>query len=92
MENITNQKPDNYLVWAILTTVMCCMPLGIVSIIKATSVDSLWASGDQAGAIKAAQEAKKWAIIGVIVSAVVWFLYIFIYLGIVVGAVLMEEL
>jgi hypothetical protein len=30
--------PDTNLVWAILCTVLCCLPLGIVSIIKATSV------------------------------------------------------
>jgi len=30
--------PDNNLVWAILCTVMCCMPLGIVAIIKSTKV------------------------------------------------------
>ena len=36
----TNQPmgppPDNNLVWAILCTVLCCLPLGIVSIIKST--------------------------------------------------------
>ena len=71
MSNFTNQKPENYLVWAILTTVMCCVPFGIVSIVNATKVDSLWASGDQAGAIKASENAKKWAIIGAISGAVV---------------------
>ena len=42
--------PDNNLVWAILSTLFCCLPLGIVSIVKAASVNSLWAQGqyDQA--------------------------------------------
>ena len=35
-----NPKPDNWLVWAILSTILCCLPLGIVSIIYATKVDN----------------------------------------------------
>ena len=33
--------PDNNLVWAILSTVLCCLPLGIVAIIKSTLVSVL---------------------------------------------------
>ncbi len=57
-------EPDNNLVWAILTTVLCCLPLGIVAIVKSTSVSKLWAAGDFAGAQKAADDAKKWAMWG----------------------------
>lgn len=35
-------KPNNYMVLAIFTTVCCCLPLGIVAILKANSVDSLY--------------------------------------------------
>ena len=59
----TNQKPDNYLVWAILSTLLCCLPLGIVAIVKSTKVDSLWLSGNHAEAIEAAESAKLWAMI-----------------------------
>ncbi|MDR2764224.1 MAG: CD225/dispanin family protein [Tannerella sp.] len=38
--------PENYLVWAILTTVLCCFPLGIVSIINSSNVSTLYAQGD----------------------------------------------
>jgi hypothetical protein len=64
MENITpkEQPPENHVVWAILTTVMCCLPLGIVSIIKSAKVKKLWALGDTEGAQKAADDAKKYAI------------------------------
>ena len=54
MNNLTSQKPDNYLVWAILSTVLCCMPFGIVAILKASQVDTFWAQGNQAEAIEAA--------------------------------------
>jgi hypothetical protein len=54
--------PDNYLVWAILTTIFCCLPLGIVSIVFASQVSSKYAVGDYAGALDASENAKKWAI------------------------------
>ena len=53
-----NSKPDNWLVWAILSTILCCLPLGIVSIIYATKVDNLWNSGQQEEAIKASNMAR----------------------------------
>ena len=52
MEN--QKKPDNYLVWAILCTILCCLPLGIVSIVYAAKVDGLYSSGDFDGAQEAA--------------------------------------
>lgn len=71
----TPRKPDSNLVWAILCTVLCCLPLGIVSIIYATKVDSLYSQGDYQGAQEASDKAKKFAIIGAIASAVVMVLY-----------------
>lgn len=53
-------KPDNFLVWAILSTICCCVPFGIPSIVYATKVDSLWAAGDYDGSREAAGKAKKW--------------------------------
>jgi ABC-type Fe3+ transport system permease subunit len=67
METTNNQAgtpPDNNLVWAILCTVLCCLPLGIVAIIKSTKVKELWALGDHAGAEKAAADAKKYSLWG----------------------------
>ncbi|GAA1481237.1 hypothetical protein GCM10009624_16770 [Gordonia sinesedis] len=72
-------EPDNNLVWAILCTVLCCLPLGIVSIVKSTQVSKLWAQGDYAGAQKAADEAKKWAIWGAVIGVVVLVLIVIFY-------------
>lgn len=52
--------PNNQLVPAILATIFCCLPLGVVAIVKASSVNGKWASGDHAGAYADAEEAKKW--------------------------------
>lgn len=72
-------KPDNYLVWAILSTLLCCLPLGIVSIVYSTKVDKLYNSGDYKGAVDAAANAKKWAMwsaIAGVVSIVIYFIVI----------------
>lgn len=67
-------KPDNNLFWAIASTVCCCVPLGIVAIVKSTEVNSHYYAGRYAEAIEAAESAKKWAIwaavAGIIVSSV----------------------
>ena len=55
-------KPDNYLVWAILSTIFCCLPLGIVSIVYAAKVDNLYNAGDFAGALDASSKAKNYAL------------------------------
>lgn len=55
-----SQKPSSFLAWAILATIFCCMPFGIVSIVYASKVDGLWSSHDYEGAKAAAQKARTW--------------------------------
>lgn len=50
----------NYLVFAILSTVLCCIPTGIVSIIYAAQVNAKLQAGDYAGAQAASRNAKTW--------------------------------
>lgn len=77
MENqIQNPMPNNNMVLAILTTICCCLPLGIVAIIKANSVSSLYAMNQYDAAVAAANEAKKWSYIGIAISLVGWLIYI----------------
>ena len=80
-------RPDSNLVWAILCTCLCCVPLGIVSIVYSTKVDSLWAQGDYAGAIDASKKAKKWAIWGAVATAIGIAAYLFIYAIILIIAI-----
>jgi Interferon-induced transmembrane protein len=54
------EPPDNQLVPAILTTLFCCLPFGIVAIVKSSQVNQKWQVGDYPGAMKAAEEAKTW--------------------------------
>ena len=50
----------NYLVQSILTTLLCCLPFGIVAIIFAAQVNGKLAGGDYAGAVQASKQAKMW--------------------------------
>ena len=51
---------NNYLVPAVLTTLCCCLPGGVVAIIYAAQVNSKLAAGDIAGAMAASRNAKMW--------------------------------
>ena len=75
MYAMNTQKPNNYLVWAILTTLLCCLPFGIVAIIKSTQVDTLWASGKYDEAYASADASKKWSIAAAVSSAVIAIIY-----------------
>lgn len=79
----SNRKPDNHLVWAILSTLFCCLPLGIVSIIYASKVDGLYRSGDVDGAQEAADNAMKYVKYGVIC----YFIFIVLYVLLLIAGV-----
>jgi hypothetical protein len=65
----------SYMVWAVLSTLLCCLPLGIVSIIKASNVNKFKSMGDFNAAMRASNEARNW----VIWSAVLGFIGSVIY-------------
>jgi hypothetical protein len=50
----------NYLVFAILATVLCCLPTGIAAIVYAAQVNGKLQAGDLAGAQAASKNAKLW--------------------------------
>lgn len=79
--NPTELPPNNNLVLAILSTVLCCLPTGIYAIVKATEVNSKWNAGDRAGAIASAEQAKKWSIYGAIAGVVAMVLYMLFFGG-----------
>lgn len=85
--NFNNPKPNNYLVWAILTTLLCCLPFGIVSIVYSSKVDSYWFAGRQGQAMDAARKAKNWAIASAVSGFVFGILYILLVVFGVVASV-----
>ncbi|TDC98707.1 CD225/dispanin family protein [Nonomuraea deserti] len=77
--------PDNQLVPAILTTLFCCLPLGIVALVKSSQVNSKWQVGDYQGAMQAAEEAKTWwkrslifGAIGIVIGIIAYIVIFFI--------------
>jgi predicted secreted protein len=78
--------PPNYLVWAILTTLFCCLPLGVASIVFAAQVNSKWAAGDRAGAVESSEKAKKFAMWSAIAGVIVGVLYAILLFAGVLGA------
>ena len=55
-----------YIIFSILVTLCCCLPLGIVSIVYASKINSLQKAGDYEGAKAAAKKAKIFMIVGAI--------------------------
>lgn len=79
----TTSDVPNYLIPAILSTIFCCLPLGVVSIIFATQVNSKVAAGDIAGAMEASKKAKMFMFIavglGVLTYVCVIVMWIFVF-------------
>ena len=83
------QKPINgttYLIFAIISTLLCCLPLGIVAIVYACKINSLQRNGDYAGAQNAAKKAKMFTIIGTVAALVVSIFYIIFAVVIGIGS------
>lgn len=82
------KKPDNWLVWSILSTLFCCLPFGVVAIVYSAQVDSQWYRGEHERAINSARKAKNFTIASVICSIVVWIVYfILLAIGMTAGVV-----
>lgn len=76
----TGPKPTSYLALAILVTIFCCLPFGIVSIVKAAKVDSLWNSGKYLESQDASRKARNWAIAAIISAIVAAIIYVVLVL------------
>lgn len=78
---VQSPPPPNYLVWAILSTVLCFLPLGVVSIVFSTQVNTKWAMGDVAGAQIASEKAKKFAMWSAITQAILVVIVVVLYVA-----------
>lgn len=70
------EMPPTNMVWAIVSTLLCCMPAGVVAIIYASQVASKFYAGDVLGAKKASDRAAIWVIASVVLGIVGGALYL----------------
>ena len=63
--------PPTNLVWGILTTVLCCQLLGIVSIVYALQVKAKYDSGDLETAQRYSDRAAMWSIAAIVAGLIV---------------------
>ena len=72
--------PETWLAQAILVTIFCCLPFGIVGIVNAAKVEKLFYSGDIEGAKMASREAKRWTMVSFWIGIIFILLYYFVYI------------
>jgi hypothetical protein len=70
-------KPNNWLWLAIVVTVLCCLPFGIVAIVNAVKVDSLYYYGKYEESERMSQKAKIWIFVSIVAALLYCILCIF---------------
>lgn len=78
--SVPASKPDNYMIWAILSTVCCCIPAGAYAIYCAAQVDSACRKGNYAEAASFSERAKTWSIISAVCGVVISIMSFFVAL------------
>ena len=67
------KKPDNHLLKAILSTVLCIPLIGLVAIVYAAKVDSCYSQGFYDEAMEKSRRANAWGNAAIIVGLVIYF-------------------
>ena len=62
--------PPTNLVWAIISTVLCCLPAGIVAIVYALKVTNKYREGDLEGAKRASEVGAWWCIAAIVLGII----------------------
>jgi TRAP-type C4-dicarboxylate transport system permease small subunit len=75
LQHLAPRKIDNNLALAIVVTVLCCLPFGIVGIVQAAQVNAKALAGDITGAEECARKARKWSLWGLGIGLTLYGLY-----------------
>lgn len=70
-------RPKNWLVESILVTILCCLPFGIVGIVNAAKVNSLYDQGKYDESIRISANAKRWTMFGLI-AGIIYLIFVII--------------
>lgn len=71
--------PKTWLAESILVTVLCCLPFGIVGIVYASKVSTLYMQGLYDQAAEASSSAKAWTLLGFFIGLIGVIAYLAIY-------------
>ncbi|XP_063965716.1 uncharacterized protein LOC129275948 [Lytechinus pictus] len=75
-----SQQPiRDYTGFAVIVTMMFCLPLGIVGLVKASQARNKLRLGDNEGAREAAQSAFRWSLSGLIIGSIILVIVIVSY-------------
>jgi len=85
MDNQRPPRPNSYLALSIISTIICCMPIGIVSIVYATKVNSSYEDGNYDEAIRSSKNAKTWGLVSIGIG-VLFYLGFFLLYGAILAA------
>jgi hypothetical protein len=75
-ESHRHEYIPNYMASAILVTLFCCLPFGIVAIVKASEVNTFVATRHYRAARASSESAKTWCLVGALPSLVLIVIYI----------------
>ncbi|KAJ8049818.1 Proline rich transmembrane protein 1B [Holothuria leucospilota] len=71
IERETHIQPNDYSGLSIFVLLCCCLPAGIVALVKSSEVVSRFSGGDYNGAMEASRSARSWARGGLILGLVI---------------------
>ena len=70
-------RPKNWLVESILVTILCCLPFGIVGIVNAAKVNSLYDQELYDESIRISANARRWTMFGLI-AGIIYVIFVII--------------
>ena len=70
-------RPKTWLVESILVTILCCLPFGIVGIVNAARVNSLYDQALYDDAKRVSANAKRWCLFGLI-AGVIYIIFVIV--------------
>lgn len=73
---VREPMPPTFLVWSVITTILCCTVPGIVAIIYSAQVSSRFYQGDMEGARRSSRRAEIWIIVSFVLGVLSNTLYL----------------
>ena len=70
-------RPKTWLIESILITILCCLPFGIVGIVNAARVNSLYDQALYDDAKRVSANAKRWCLFGLI-AGVIYIIFVIV--------------